>query len=457
MTENLPCIIPCGAAILGEHRCGKSTFLSMVRCCLDEKLSFAEMFGEEAAERVRMEIREELNSFHVISIDFSDFAAETYSDAISYLKKKMSDLYFSCKDYLMNPEHIYVAARERCLSIMDMTADEDNLKYSLQRIVQILNHSKHQSTFENDAVLVMDESSRMSITAHYFGYGKDMDAFLKEFLRIDPYDDLFTIIETGYAPYGMSVSGTHHCAHRYEVSRIECLCKVCELNNIPVFDQERDDDFRYIYGGCSCVCSIERAYRLMPSAKNGSPQKEWDKSILQYLKEMRCEIDNELELKRLSEAEAEMRKRERYKKGLPDGVHIPSRNAGIRDYRIDADTAAYQTLELLLRGLFVKFGSRASRSVLFQEMHGVDDSVRSDWNKGYYTLLKHELDNYNDRWKHLNIDKHNDHWCFVNGTRKMKMMKYPACSISKCIFLCRMIYISANCLWMRSRFLQIRG
>ena len=129
---------------------------------------------------------------------------------------------------------------------------------------------------------------------------------------------------------------------------------------------------------------------------------------MQYLKEMRCEIDNELELKRLSEAEAEMRKRERYKKGLPDGVHIPSRNAGIRDYRIDADTTAYQTLELLLRGLFVKFGSRASRSVLFQEMHGVDDSVRSDWNKGYYTLLKHELDNYNDRWKHLNIDKHND-------------------------------------------------
>ena len=76
MTENLTCIVRTGAAILGDHRSGKSTFLSMVRCCLDEKLSFAEMFGEAAAEKVRQEIQEELNSFHVISIDFSDFTAE---------------------------------------------------------------------------------------------------------------------------------------------------------------------------------------------------------------------------------------------------------------------------------------------------------------------------------------------------------------------------------------------
>ena len=105
MTDHLTCIVRTGTTILGDHRCGKSTFLSMIRCCLDEKLSFAEMFGEEAAEKVRKEIYEELNTFHVISMDFSDFAAETYADAISYLKRKMSDLYFSFKDYVMNPEN----------------------------------------------------------------------------------------------------------------------------------------------------------------------------------------------------------------------------------------------------------------------------------------------------------------------------------------------------------------
>lgn len=101
---------------------------------------------------------------------------------------------------------------------------------------------------------------------------------------------------------------------------------------------------------------------------------------------------------------------------LPDGVHISSRNVGIRDYLIDTDTPAYQKLEQLVRGLFVKFGSNANHTDLFQEIHCVDDNVRSDWNEKYYNRLKQELDKYADRWKHLNIDKHNNHWCFVNGT-----------------------------------------
>lgn len=51
-------------------------------------------------------------------------------------------------------------------------------------------------------------------------------------------------------------------------------------------------------------------------------------------------------------------------------------------------------------------------------MHCVDNNVRSDWNEKNYNLLKQELDKFADRWKHLNIDKHNNHWCFVNGTPK---------------------------------------
>ena len=416
MTDNLTCIVRTGATILGEHRCGKSTFLSMVRCCLDEKLSFTDMFGEEAAEKVRDEIYEELNTFHVINIDFTDFAAETYDDAISYLKRKMSDLYFSFKDYVMAPENACADTRESCLAIMDMTADEDNLKYSLRRIISILNRSKRHSTFKNDAVLIMDESNRMSITAHHFGYGTEMDAFIKEFLRIDPYDDLFTIIETGYEPYDRSVYDTHHCCHRYVVSRIDCLRKVCELNGIPVFDLNKDDEYNSCFGRHSHICSVERAYSLMPPAKTDQPPPQWDESILQYLKDMRCKIDDELEQERLRKIEREKEERERYKMGLPDGIHIPSRNVGIRDYLIDTDSVAYQKLEQLVRDLYVKFGSKANYSDIFQEMHGVNDTVRSDWNEKYYNLLKEELGKHADRWKHLNIDKHNGHWCFVNGT-----------------------------------------
>ena len=418
MTDNLTCVIRNGATILGEHRCGKSTFLSMVRCFLDEKLSFTDMFGEEAAEKVRKEIYEELNTFHVINIDFTDFAAETYDDAITYLKRKMSDLYFSFKDYVMAPENACANTRDSCLSIMDMTAEEDNLKYSLRRIISILNRSKRHSSFKNDAVLIMDESNRMSIAAHHFGYGEEMDAFIKDFLRIDPYDDLFSIIETGYEPFDMSIYNTHHCCHRYVVSRIDCLRKVCELNGIPVFDLNKDDEYNSCFGRHSHICSVERAYSLMPPAKTEQLPQQWDESRTQYMKDMRCKIDDELEQDRLRKIEREKAERERYKMGLPDGVHIPSRNVGIRDYLIDTDTPAYQKLEQLVRDLFVKFGSTATHTDLFQEMHCVDDNVRSDWNEKYYNQLKQELDKYADRWKHLNIEKHNNHWCFVNGTPK---------------------------------------
>lgn len=415
MTDNLTCIVRTGATILGEHRCGKSTFLSMIRCCLDEKLSFTDMFGEEAAEKVRKEIYEELNTFHVINIDFSDFAAETYDDAISYLKSKMSDLYFSFKDYVMNPENACAETRESCLSIMDMTADEDNLQYSLRRIISILNRSKYHN---NDTVLIMDESNRMSITAHHFGYGMEMDEFINDFLRIDPYDGLFTIIETGYEPYDMSIYNTHHCCHRYVVSRIDCLRKVCELNIIPVVGLKRDDDYNYCFGRHSHICSVERAYSLMPPAKTDQPLQQWDESRLQYLKDMRCKVADELEQDRLRKIEREKEERERYKKGLPDGVHIPSRNVGIRYYLIDTEVPAYQKLERFVRDLFVKFGSKANYSDIFQEMHGVDDDVRTDWNDKYYNQLKQELEKYADCWKRLKIDKHNNHWCFVNGTPK---------------------------------------
>ena len=106
------------------------------------------------------------------------------------------------------------------------------------------------------------------------------------------------------------------------------------------------------------------------------------------MKDIRCKIDDELEQDRLRKIERENEERERYKMALPDGVHIPSRNVGIRDYLIDTDTPAYHKLEQLARDLFVKFGSNANHTDLF---HCVDDKVRSDWNEKYYNQRNRSL------------------------------------------------------------------
>ncbi|MEE5993859.1 MAG: AAA family ATPase [Oscillospiraceae bacterium] len=418
MTDFLEHIIRIGGTVLGEHQCGKSTLCSMVRCCLDEKLSYAEMFGKEAAATLREKIREDLNSFPVISIDFSDFAAENYDDAISYLRRKMADLYFSYKDYLLNPENEYLSSRDDSLSIMDESADMNRLAYSLRELVQALNCSKPNKPFERETVLILDESNRMNIVSNHFGYGKEMNEFIDEFLRIEPYDDLFTLLETGYKPYNSSVYGMHHCAHQYTVSRIDCLRKVCELNNIPVADSECCTDDGYSFSRYSHICSIEQAYSLMPPAKSNPSQQKPDETRLQYLKEMRRIIDDELEQERLKKEAEKERIRKRYKMNLPEHVHIPSRNAGIRDYLINPNNAAYLEREQLLRELFIKFGNKVSHSDLFQEMHGVDDAVKSDWNDENYNLLKRELKEHSNHWKRLDIDKNNPHWCFVNGTPK---------------------------------------
>ena len=318
----------------------------------------------------------------------------------------------------MNPKRLCVDTRKCCLSIMDMTADTDNLAHSLRRIVNILNHSKYLDSLIHDTVLIMDESNRLEIVAHHFGYGKEMERFIDEFLRIDPYDDLFTIIETGYEPNDKAIYATHHCAQQYDVSRIGCLREVCKLNNIPVYNLERYADYDYCYGRYSNSCTMEQAYSLMPPAKYMQQQHDWDEGTLQFFREMHCKIDDELEQERLRTLEREKRMRERYKMVLPDGVHIPSRNVGIRDYLIDMDTPAYQKLELLLRELFVKYGNKADRSELYRELHGVQKSVRSDWNEKYYNQLKQELNKRADRWERLEPNKDDSHWCFVNGTPK---------------------------------------
>ena len=94
-----------------------------------------------------------------VSLDFSDFVAIAYIDAINYFRKKMSELYLLMyKD--VKEELRYFETLSRYLDVIEGVSDEERLKSSLVNMVRFLRYGRRYHDYYYRPLILIDEISR---------------------------------------------------------------------------------------------------------------------------------------------------------------------------------------------------------------------------------------------------------------------------------------------------------
>ncbi|MDE7425874.1 MAG: hypothetical protein K2N51_19615 [Lachnospiraceae bacterium] len=123
--------------VLEEHYCcitsnsavGLSTFLSTLQYFLDKAYDMRYIFDQLHISN-SSNYEKYLNSCNDLMLDFADFHATYYNDALQYLKRKMAELYIENEE-IFEKYNMNVYERKRYYSVINFTADEKNFSGSL--------------------------------------------------------------------------------------------------------------------------------------------------------------------------------------------------------------------------------------------------------------------------------------------------------------------------------------
>ncbi len=121
------------------HGTGSSFLLKTLACFLDKNIDSRSVFqnlkigGKDIFSK-------EINSYHVLFLDFSDFHAESFNEAVEYLKDKMSEIYRN--NYLLfEPRGDCFSEYltfENALDIIEKKSSCEDLLYSFSRLLCII-------------------------------------------------------------------------------------------------------------------------------------------------------------------------------------------------------------------------------------------------------------------------------------------------------------------------------
>ena len=357
--------------VLGPLGSGKTTLLKALAAFFDER-------AEGACELVEGGTRASLR-YPVAWLDFSDFSAASFADALAYFAAKMSALYLSkLEDY---EQCRYFEVMGRYLDVIEGLCDEEGLSRSLERLVS--DYRGYAFDDDNERILILiDEVTRPYLFAAKFGYLKEMRNFMDRFLDIDHYEMDAGIVCTSYAPANTELAVSVKYLLDEYVNDIEPLAAHCRAKGLGLEESLRNTgDFSW-HSFDACVgpkdCFDRLAAELGGALRPSAPPKiVFDAATRAFVSDKRgWVLEKQQECERRERERAEL-ERIQFAAPLSKDCNVPSKFAGARTLSIEvADPQARMRLNAVLGAIFERQRQEENgiRSIeVYEQMHNIED------------------------------------------------------------------------------------
>ena len=374
----------CFEPFLCQHYCsltdclgtGSSTFLKILACFIDEAVDAKEVF----------------NSYRVVLLDFADFEADNFEDAMAYMKGKMSELYKYYHKYF-EPDggsFFYPDTYDSALDVIGGTASPKVLQRSLKTLlVQLRGYENHK--IGSKLAVLIDNMVRLETTAAEKGYIGQMNAFLKVFIVHDVYKycDLFLQVddvEEDKDPWGYK---DRYLVHRYfTIFPFDIRWQHADM----IVSKEEQQYFD------TCLPFVD--------------EMDWTS----YIAEGR-EIVKRAKDKEERERQEHIREeKSRYAENLSSDVPLWSPNMGIRSKELDRTSPQYAWLNTLLREIFTKFRPDFKTDDIYAYFQDFNDKERIVGKTNKLETLLKQLPYGNRKWKETGLTNCWSCWVQVQYT-----------------------------------------
>ena len=329
------------------YRTGSSLFLKTLACFLDETADTKDVF-----KRLRIGQHEcfahEANAYRVLYLDFSDFKAKDFAEAINYITIKMSQAFKHYWDILSDGDNRYYDYHtlEKVLDIMEQEPAESTLQDALRILMLQLRGYETNRNGKKLAVLI-DNMVKMETVAHENGYSAQMENFLKRFIVNDVYKfcDIFLQISDMIDEDDSYYPTKRHIVHQYfTVFTVDLRERYPELA-VPEASQY----------GFPCV-------PFVPVIAG------WHSIIDKGRKEIRMKKEEE-ELARL---ERIRKRKERYAIELSPAIPRFSPNMGLREKKVDKSSDEYKNLNNILKRLYAQCYPEFKKQHVYANLQNLD-------------------------------------------------------------------------------------
>lgn len=309
---------------------GSSLFLKTFASFLDKDADTKAVFQNLAIGNSE-DFTRHVNSYRVLYLDFSDFEAKDYGQAINYIRQTMSDVYKLFFTHF-EPESDYLydyILFEQALDIIEGQASDKVLQSSLHNLVRQLRGYEIYNADKRLAVLI-DNMIRLETVAEQYGYSQEMNEFLSSFIVADVY-------------------------------------KYCDIF-LQISDQEEEHDSWFaterhlVYSNfCAPYFDVRDRYPEMVVP----PERRSHFDVLSYSLPMydwnTCVADGRKRVQQARLKEEQKRRahiiyeKKRFAEDLSADIPLFSPNMGIRKKQFDKSLPRYIELNALLRDIYLKY------------------------------------------------------------------------------------------------------
>ena len=363
-------------------------------CFLDEKMDTREIFLNLKIGKSEL-FAQNINSYRVVFLDFTDFKAKNYESAIEYLKDKMSVAYkYFYDDVKSQANRVSFDYRslEYALDIIEKTVEVKALQKSLSHLLLQLRGYETYSNSCKLAVLI-DNMVQLEIVAAENGYADEMEEFLRSFIVADVYK---------------------YCDLFFQISD----CK--EKHNDLYLPYNRYTTLRYftVFPG-----DIENRHEEMIVAKQRQSEFNYRSVLKDDVNWNKC-IAEGRRIVQDAKVEEERRHQEhirhekvRYATNLSPEIPLFSPNLGIRRKSLDKTSPQYANLNTLLKDIYTQFAPKFESNKIYQYLQKLNTKDRIIKNtRGAETLLAN-LSVGLSHWQERGLTNCWSNWVQVSYTR----------------------------------------
>lgn len=330
---------------------GSSLLLKTFACFLDKDADTKEVFHNLAIGKSE-DFSRYVNSYRVLYLDFSDFDAKDYRQAINYIRHTMSDVYkFFFTHFEPKSDYLYdFRVFEKALDIIEGESSVKVLQSSLHNLVlQLRGYERYNS--DNRLAVLIDNLIRLETVAEQYGYADEMNKFLTSFIVEDVYKycDIFLQISDQEEKRDSWFVTDRHLVYRYF-----CVLDFDVRERCPemVVPPERQSQFDVL------------PYSL--------PEYDWKTCIADGRKRVQQAIHKE-EQRRLAHIRNE---KKRFAEDLSADIPLFSPNMGIRKKQFDKSLSRYTELNALLKDIYLKHQPKFLKDDIYSYFQKLNEDDR---------------------------------------------------------------------------------
>jgi len=332
---------------------GSSLYLRTLACFLSESINTRDVFVNLKIGKSQL-FAQNINSYRVVLLDFTDFHADNYHGAIEYVKDKMSSIYKAFYDEIKpqdKSDSFNYRTFSDVLDIIDKTASVQTFSESLRSLFLQLRGYVTNQNGRKLAVLI-DNMVQLETVAAENGYAHEMEEFLKSFIVSDVYK---------YCDFFLQISD-HKSKHDYSWVTFE---RYLVHSYFTVTSENLDNSFEGMIVPKKCQSYFD--YRIVDKDKT-----DWAK----------CVADGR---RKVQEAKKEEERRNQefihkeklwYAKELSPEIFKFSPNLGIRRKSLDKTAPWYAALNTLLKDIYTRFSPHFETNSVYQFLQKISPKDR---------------------------------------------------------------------------------